>query len=394
MGMKNKMTEKLYYEDVNGKTFAARVLSCEQSGGKYLVTLDRTAFFPEGGGQPADTGVLENANVLDVREHGGTIVHTVDKPVPAGSLILGGVNWDRRFRHMQQHTGEHIVSGIANRLFGADNVGFHMGDSYLTVDWDVQLCPEQLETIERLANEAVYRNVPVSAEFPSPERLAVLPYRSKKKLTGRIRIVTVPGYDVCACCGTHVSFTGEVGAVKITGAQNYKGGTRIFLVCGAQAMDDDSEKQRNVAEISALLSAKPDEISQAVKHLLQEDAELKRKLSEAHGELLSKKVDAAPAGCGNVCAVEKALSPDDLRHYALSLAKRCGGTAAVFSGTEGAYRYAVCGSHEDVRPVGKALNAALSGRGGGSKELVQGSVRSGREEIEKFFCSSFTILPE
>ncbi len=392
--MESKMTEKIYYEDVTLRTFAAHVLSCEAKDGKYLITLDRTAFFPEGGGQLADIGVLGTVNVLDVKERGGVIFHTVDKPIPAGSPVMGGINWTRRFRHMQQHTGEHIVSGIANRLFGADNVGFHMGDEYLTVDWDVQLSMEQLKTVEQLANEAVYRNIPVSAEFPAPEQLAEICYRSKKELTGPVRIVTIPGYDVCACCGTHVPFTGEIGAIKLTGAQNYKGGTRIFLACGAQAMDDYVEKQQGVASVSSLLSAKPAEISQAVKRLLQENEELKRKLAAAHGTLLEMKVSSVPEGCGNVCAIENSFGSDDLRRYALSLSKRCGGTAAVFSGEDGIYRYAVSNFHSDVRPEGKALNKALSGRGGGSRELVQGSVKAVRSDIEKFFRVSSLILSE
>ena len=381
------MTEKLYYQNVYRKTFAARVLRCEPKDGKWLTVLDRTAFYPEGGGQPADTGVLNLVNVLDVHERGGEIVHTTDRPLPVGSVVTGGVNWARRFRLMQQHTGEHIVSGLANRLFGVDNVGFHMGEKALTVDWNGQLDENQLELVERLANEAVYRNLPVHAAFPSAEELRTLSYRSKKELTGAVRIVTIPGYDVCACCGTHVAFTGEIGAVKLLGSQNYKGGTRISMACGAQAMDDFSGKQKSVAAVSALFSAKPEEIAAAAEHLLRENADLKRQLSETRGRLLEGRAASVPENCGSVCMFEDGLSPDDLRRYALLLAQRCGGTAAALSGTDGNYRYALANAREDVRPFGKRMNCAFSGRGGGSRELIQGSLKGERADIEQFFAS-------
>lgn len=379
------MTEKLYYQNTYLKTFAAHVLKCEPKGEHFQVVLDRTAFYPEGGGQPADLGVLNLVNVLDVHERGDEIVHTTDKPLPVGSVVMGGVDWSRRFHLMQQHSGEHIVSGIANRLFGVDNVGFHMGEKAMTVDWNGQLNEDQLALVERLANEAVYRNLPVRAEFPSCDQLGKMNYRSKKELTGTVRIVTIPGYDVCACCGTHVAFTGEIGAVKLLSWQNYKGGTRITMACGAQAMDDYREKQTSVAAVSALLSSKPEEIAQAAEHLLHEDAELKRRLSAVQGRLLELKAASIAGDSGNVCMFEEDLSPNDLRKYALLLAGKCGRTAAVFCGADGNYRYALANTKEDVRPAGKALNAAFSGRGGGSKELVQGSLKGKKEELEDYF---------
>lgn len=379
------MTEKLYYQDPYRRTFAAHVLRCEPKGKRFQVVLDRTAFYPEGGGQPADTGVLNFVNVLDVQERGDEIVHTTDRPLPAGSAVTGGINWSRRFRLMQQHTGEHIVSGIAHRLFGVDNVGFHMGEKFLTVDWNGPLTDDQLGVVERLANEAVYRNLPVRAECPPREELARIDYRSKKELTGTVRIVTVPGFDVCACCGTHVASTGEIGAIKLFGGQNYKGGTRITMACGAQAMDDYAEKQRSVTAVSNLLSARPGEIARAVERMLRDDAERKSRLSAARKQLLELKASSAAENCGDLCRFEDDLAPDDLRRYALLLAEKCGGTAAVFCGADGGYRYALANAHADVRPVGNELNAAFSGRGGGSKELVQGSLKGSREELERFF---------
>lgn len=381
------MTEKIYYTNSYKKRFTARVVSCEEKKGHWEIILNRTAFYPEGGGQPCDIGVLNCANVTDVQERGNEIVHTVDKPVPVGSEVMGGVNWDRRFRLMQQHSGEHIVSGIADRLYGADNVGFHMGEKCLTVDWNVAIGESGLKRIERMANEAVYQNLPIHAEFLPQEELEHISYRSKKALTGAVRIVTIPGYDVCACCGTHVAFTGEIGAIKILGSQNYKGGTRITMACGAQAMDDYAEKQESVAAISAFLSAKPEEVAAAVDRMKREEDDLKHRLTEARGMLLKMKVAAVPENCGSICEFEDDLEPDDLRRYALLLAERCGGTAAVFSGTGEKYRYAVANDWKDVRPEGKKLNAAFSGRGGGSKELIQGTVSGAREDIRHFFAS-------
>ncbi|HAH78155.1 MAG TPA: alanyl-tRNA editing protein [Ruminococcaceae bacterium] len=379
------MTEKLYDSNAYLKIFAAHVVGCRRQGKTFAVTLDRTAFYPEGGGQPADTGVLNLANVLDVQESGGEIVHRTDRPLPEGALVFGGIDWTRRFRRMQQHTGEHIVSGVAHRLFGAENVGFHMGEAFLTVDWNVPIGPDGLAAVERLANEAVYRDLPVRAEYPEPDVLKRLRYRSKKELTGPVRIVTVPGYDVCACCGTHVARTGEIGAVKLLSAQNYKGGTRITMACGAQAMEAFGERLRITDALSNLLSAKTEKIEPAAEHILTENEELKRQVSALRGRILEMKAAAVPENGGNACVFEEGLSPDDLRRFALLLAGRCGGTAAVFSGENGRYRYAAAAKNRDVRPFGKALNAAFSGRGGGSAELVQGSVK-GEEKAVRAFC--------
>lgn len=380
------MTEKLYYQNPYQKTFSARVVRCTPDEANYAVVLDRTAFYPEGGGQPSDTGVLNFVNVLEVRERGGEIVHTTDAPVPQGSVVTGGINWTRRFRLMQQHTGEHIVSGVANRLFHVDNVGFHMSEKFLTVDWNGRLDESQLATVERLANGAVFRNLPVHAAFLSDEQLKAVEYRSKKELQGPVRIVTIPGCDVCACCGTHVAATGEIGPIKLLSAQNYKGGTRITLACGTQAMEDYGEKQNSVAFLSNLLSAKPEEVSQGAERLLQENTDLKRELSDLKSAIFELRAASVPETAGKVCLFEDSLSADDMRRFATVVAQR-GVTAAVFcGGEESGYRYAVASSKEDVRLLGKKMNAAFSGRGGGSSELIQGSLHGRREDIKAFFA--------
>ncbi|WP_411676601.1 alanyl-tRNA editing protein [Caproicibacter sp.] len=379
-------TVKLY--DLNSKlrTFQARVLECVPEKDRFLVVLDRTVFFPEGGGQPSDRGVLNFANVLDVQEKDGIVYHTSDRSFQPGEMVSGGIDWPRRFGLMQQHSGEHIVSGLAHRLFGLDNVGFHMSETSLTVDLNGELSAEDLALIERLANRAVWENLAVKVSYPSAQELGSIPYRSKKELTGRVRIVEFPGYDICACCGTHVERTGEIGAVKMLSSQRYKGGTRLTMACGGQALRDYGERVNSVSSVSALLSAKPAEIEQSVERVLRDNADLKRRLSALRAEIFQLKAGAIAPGCGNILIFDDDLTPDELRRFALILSERCSATAAVFSGGDSkGYRYAVSDPTNDVRPYAKELSAAFSGRGGGPKELVQGSISGMQKEIKLFF---------
>jgi len=379
-------TEKLYYENTYLKTFSAQVLDCCKQGQNYAVVLNRTAFYPEGGGQPADIGVLNTVNVLDVHEHDGIIVHTTDKPLNVGSTVTGGINWTYRFSLMQQHSGEHIVSGIVNRLFGLDNVGFHMGSKAVTVDFNGDLNEDNIALIEFLANEAVYRNTPLQITYPSADKLSVLNYRSKKELTGKVRIVTVPGYDVCACCGTHVATTGEIGIIKLLYSQRYKGGSRVNLLCGSKAVADYNEKEKSVTAISILLSSKTEEVQNAAARLLEENTTLKQQIVALHDQIFESKAANIQDGTESICLFEKELTPNDLRKFCLLLCERCSGMAAVFSGSdETGYKYALGSTRIDVRPFGKELNSTFTGRGGGSKELIQGSLMGTQNELKHFF---------
>ena len=209
------MTEKLFYEDSHRTEFTAKVISCEEAKDGFCVVLDQTAFFPEGGGQYADTGILGNTEVTDVHEKNDVIFHSVTAPLEVGSIVSGKINWKERFEKMQQHTGEHIVSGIVHERFGYNNVGFHLGADYCTMDFDGPISKAQLKEIEAAANEAVYRNLEVEVLYPSKEELKDMDYRSKIEIEGQVRIVKIPGYDVCACCAPHVKTTGEIGAVKL-----------------------------------------------------------------------------------------------------------------------------------------------------------------------------------
>lgn len=379
-------TQKLYYVDSYMKTFTARVLECSKQGESYAVVLDRTAFYPEGGGQPADIGVLNTVNVLDVHEQEGKIVHTADRPLAVGSMVTGGIHWPYRFSLMQQHSGEHIVSGIVHRLFGFENVGFRMGAKSVTVDFNGELSEENQTLIEYLANEAIYRNLPVQTGCPSPEKLAVLNYRSKKELSGEIRIVTVPDYDVCACCGTHVAKTGEIGVIKILSSQRYKGGTRISLMIGSKALADYDQKAQSVNAISVLLSVKPEEVLSGTEHLLSENNALKQEIVALHDRIFDARASLVADGTKNICLFEENLMPNDLRKFCLLLCEHCSGTAAVCSGNDQTgYKYAIGSKIDDVRLLGKEFNLLFHGRGGGSKELVQGSVIGTQEELERFF---------
>ena len=381
----NQGTEKLYYKNTYLRTFTAKVLSCDKQGDRYGVVLDRTLFYPEGGGQPADIGVLNTVNVLDVHEHDGRIVHTTDRPLEEGAAVTGGINWPHRFSLMQQHSGEHIVSGIVHRLFGLDNVGFHMGSKAVTVDFNGELNPDNLALVEMLANEAVYQNAAIEVSYPSGQELSELAYRSKKELSGEVRIVTVPGCDVCACCGTHVAKTGEIGIIKLISSQRYKGGTRVGLLCGKKAVDDYTEKGNSVAAVSVLLSAKPDQIENAVEHLLEENNALKQQLASLKNQIFTSRCASIQEGAKNICLFEPDLEPADLRAFCLLLCSRCSGIAAVFSGDDTAgYQYALASAKEDIRVCGKELNQAFSGRGGGSRELVQGTVFGAQDDIRLF----------
>ena len=268
-------TAKLYETDPYVQTFTATVLVCTPAGEQFAVQLDRTAFYPEGGGQPCDTGALGTALVTDVQEHGGVITHTVSAALPVGQTVEGRIDWARRRDHMEQHTGEHILSGTLHRLFGAENVGFHIGSPAVRMDMSVPLTAGQLAEAEARANAVIRADAPVRCWYPAPEDLAKLTYRSKKEIEGQVRIVTIPGADVCACCGTHTRTTGQVGQIKILASENYKGGVRLSIVCGARALEAAQAMRARQADIGALLSAKADQTAVAVHRVYDEYTALK-----------------------------------------------------------------------------------------------------------------------
>ena len=284
------MTRKLYDLDSHRRDFSATVLRCDPDGERYAVVLDQTVFFPEGGGQPADTGVLGGAHVLDVQLLPDAIVHYTDAPLTPGAQVRGEIDWPQRFRRMQGHSGEHIISGLIHSEFGFDNVGFHLGEDVITMDYNGELTWPQLMHIERLANEAVYRNVPIRTEYPAPEQLAHMEYRSKLDLKEDVRIVTVEGYDVCACCAPHVSHTGEIGAIKFTSVMRHRGGVRVTILCGSDAETDYREKSAQVAALSAQLSVRQADVVPAVQRLLDEIAQQKAAAAELERRLNAQRL--------------------------------------------------------------------------------------------------------
>ena len=379
------MTEKLFYEDSHRTECVGKVLACEEKKDHYEIVLDQTVFFPEGGGQYADTGVLGEAKVLDVHEKQGVIYHWCDRPVEVGSTVVGRIQWEERFEKMQQHSGEHIVSGLVHEKFGYNNVGFHLGGDYCTMDFDGPITKDELKEIERLANEAVYQNLKIEVSYPSKEELKNMEYRSKIEIDGQVRIVTIPEYDVCACCAPHVKDTGEIGMIKLVNMINYKGGERITMLCGRRALRDYDAKDENVKEISALLCAKELETAEAVRHLKQEQESLKGAYSSQKQKLLTYRAQEIPVDEGGKIAVFACdltgNEPRELMNLLLDKgAKICG----VFAGTDDeGYRYVIGSRSEDVRPIGKVMNEAFEGRGGGKPVMVQGTLCGKKEEMEK-----------
>lgn len=379
------MTQKLYYIDSHLFAFTARVLSCEENKGRWEIILDETAFFPEGGGQPADRGTLSGVNVLDVHERGNEIVHYCDGPLEPDSTADGHVDRELRLCRMQNHSGEHVFSGLAHQLYGCENVGFHMGDGDLTIDFDRELSEEEILMIETKANEAVRENLPIKATFPSKEELSRLEYRSKKELQGDVRIVEIPGVDRCACCAPHVGSTGEIGMIKVLNFERHRGGVRLVLACGMWALRETREKQNSVAEISVLLSAKRNEVAGAVQRLLQERDALKEKNALLAMELVQFKAAQQPKTDGNICLFE--VIPDEIavRELVNLLMEKCGGIAAVFfPAADGGTRYIIGSRSVDLRKVSRDINAGISGRGGGRPEMIQGSATASEDQIRSF----------
>lgn len=378
-------TKKLYYEDPFLKEFPAVVLSCEETKGGWAVVLDQTAFYPEGGGQSADHGTLgEGTNVRDVHEKDGVITHLCDAPLPVGCAVMGVIDWARRFDHMQQHSGEHICSGLICARFGCDNVGFHMGSDVVTIDFNAEIAWDELMEIERRANQYIYEDHAVDIRFYRGAELDAVEYRSKKPLDGDVRIVTFPGADCCACCGTHVARSGQVGIVKFLSCQKFRDGVRIELLCGARAYRYLAATWEQNLHIAQSLSAKPTESAAAVARLESELGALKLRAAKLEAQVFAQ-VASRLAGESDVLLFEEDMSPDSVRKLCDAVMQVCGGRCAVFAGADGAWKYAVGQVNGDLRDLVKSMNAALQGRGGGKPFFAQGSASCTRQEIEAFF---------
>lgn len=378
-------TRKLYYEDCHLKTFPCRILSCLETDRGWEIVTDATAFYPEGGGQACDLGELGVVRVLDVRERGETVVHLCDAPLPEGAEVTGGIDWPRRFDLMQQHTGEHIVSGLVNRKWGYHNVGFHVGADVITIDFDGPIPADALEALELEANRAVWENLPVEVTIPAPEELARAVYRTKRALDWPVRIVRVPGYDSCACCGVHVARTGEIGIIKLLSVMSFRGGTRMEMACGSRALGLVNTAFNQNRLVSQIFSAKWQETGAAAQRMNAALEEEKLRCVGLYRRLYTH-IAREYTAAGDVLRFEEGLEPVQIRELADAIAQVCGGRAAVFSGEDGSgYAYALVTHRGTLREFGKAMTAALDGRGGGKDGFQQGRVRANRAQIEEFF---------
>ena len=388
------MTERLYYADSKMKRFTATVTSCEAVKDGYAVTLDRTAFFPEGGGQAGDSGLIASTRVSDTQEKNGEIIHYVNQMLAVGEVYDCAIDWEVRFRRMQNHSGEHIVSGLVHKKYGYNNIGFHMGNDFVTIDFDGDLTWEQLSELEREANLAVAANHKICASFPPEEVLEKLQYRSKLELTENVRIVEIEGVDICACCAPHLASTAEVGMIKILDSERRRRGgegVRISMLCGLDAYENAVVTQNNNTEISMLLSAKRNETAAAVRRVMKEQEKLKARVSGLSRELAACRAAAIAPTEGNICIFDSTLDEPALRALINEAVKKCGGVAAVFSGTDDTgFRYIIGSRSVDLKSAAKVINEGISGRGGGSPNMIQGNCSACTETIQKFL-NSFTV---
>lgn len=384
------MIERLYYKDSELHFFEAEVLSCEKKKDVFSVVLDKTAFFPEGGGQPPDTGKIGDASVFDVQEENGKIVHYCKEPLNVGESYSCAVDWKRRFTLMQNHSGEHIVSGIVHSLFGLDNVGFHMGESDVTVDFNGELSKEQLNEVEKRANKAVWENILFETFFPTENELKSLDYRSKLDLKDNVRLVKIGDIDLCACCAPHVKRSGEIGIIKLLDFTRHRGGVRVTMRSGEWALSDYSEKYEAVHGISNLLSVKQGEALSAVSRLSESFGAAKRALYDFKMQLVKADFEENVGKNNPIVFISAVYDGDMLKEFADCCVNGGAFLCAAFSGSDkSGYSYAVLSRTVDMKAFAIEMNTALNGRGGGRDGMIQGRVSAKKEEIIKFFNKKF-----
>ena len=377
------MTVKLYYDDAYIKEFSAKVLSVTECDGGFDVVLDRTAFFPEEGGQSSDRGYIDSGFVSHVYEEGGVVHHITDK-APLGKDVTATLLFDERFEKMQQHTTEHILCGIIHKLFGFDNVGFHLGEGEVTFDVNGVMTREMLDEAERLANEAVFSNLDVTAYFPSAEELKNIDSRAKLELTENVRLVKIGDVDTCACCAPHVAKTGEIGLIKVLDFMKHRGGTRIWLAAGRRALSDYRNRYENVLKISSILCAPQGDVASALEKYVKDTEDIKRALKESRAALAENMAYSVPFTEGNRVVVLDGFSIDELRAFSNIAKEKVRGFLVALSGEGEEYKY-VISSAEEISQRIKEINAALKGKGGGRGNMAQGSFGVSLEKIEAYF---------
>lgn len=378
---------ELFYRDEYAREFDAEVISCQKGKKGYEVALSDTAFYPEGGGQPADRGTLGQVNVLDVKRRNGEILHITDAPLEPGMTVHGVLDWERRFDHMQQHSGEHILSGVVHAQFGYDNVGFHMNDEVVTVDFNGPITWEEAMELEDKVNAYIWTDAESRELYPSEEELKAMDYRSKIELKGKVRLVEYPGADLCACCGTHVAHTGEIGLMKILSVSRHKDGVRMEMLFGGRAMKDYDRKHLLNTEFSCRLSSKPYETGEALQRVLDEMNAMKFRMQAMNERYYAMRATSIPVGEPVIFFNEPGMSMVEIRKfcdYLISTGKVK--TAMIISPKDKESVNYVMGSADlNMRDVGKLLNEELHGRGGGRPEMVQGSFQAEAEAVEQAF---------
>ncbi len=380
------MTQKLYDNDSYATEFDAVVLSCEKAGDLYKTELDRTLFFPEEGGQCSDRGTIDGKAVCHAELCGDTIYHYSREPFEKGKTVHGKIDFKLRFRNMQNHSGEHIICGVAHKLFGCENVGFHLGDDYVTMDLSSPLSDEDIEKIEYLANEAVFRNMPVTARYLTEEEIKTETYRAKGDITENVRLVTIGDADKCACCAPHVKYTGEIGIIKILDAIHYKGGMRLNILCGFDALLDYNKRYKASKEISSMISVKQENIAEGVRKLTEDISHLKIKLSEKTKQIIKSKIDSLEYTDRNICLFANDLDAGYLRLAANDLKEKTSAFAVVLTGSDDTgYRYIIISDDKDIYEITAKANASLNGKGGGKGNMSSGTFGALQEDIESFF---------
>ena len=380
-------TERLFDKSSKIKDFTAKVISCEPlEDGKYAAVLDMTAFFPNEGGQACDTGSIDGVKVVSVDEKGGIITHTVTSPIEIGKNVSCEIDFEPRFRKMQNHTAEHIVSGIIHRLFGYDNVGFHLGDGYMTADFNGELSEEKILEVETLTNEAIFECRNVRAYYPTENELKALEYRSKLDFYENVRIVEIEGVDKCACCAPHVENTGEIGLCKIVDAIRYKGGMRLTMLAGRDALADYRQRQEQIKRISVAISAKQSSVADGVDRMISEMSEQRGKMSAVKKELMALRLERLNCTAENILLFEDDGDMLALRNFVNEAVKKTTKICACFSGNdESGYKYIIASENIPLRALSKDISAALGGKGGGSDLMIQGSCTATKKQITEFF---------
>ena len=382
-------TKKLYDINAYETTFEAKVVSCAEisstgkENGLFEVILDQTLFFPEEGGQTPDKGNINGIEVLDVQIKDDVIIHTLGQPLEEGEVVKGEIDWQHRFFNMQQHSGEHIFSGLAYKKFGYHNVGFHLSNQIVTMDFDGVFTEDEIQEMEWTVNEAIVANVEIKTGYPSKEELANLEYRSKIEIDGDIRIVEVSGYDICACCAPHVRRTGEIGMFKIQSVQNHRGGVRISFLCGFRALEEYRKKSQIISELTGILTTNQETLAENIVKLKTQAQSLKTKLDIAKQTILENKIEAIAVEQENVLLFERDIDTPVMRNIVNKLVEKHEGICGVFVGSdEEGYNFIIGSKTVDCRQVAAKMREELGARGGGSQTMVQGSVQRGMEEIE------------